>query len=133
MRPIVPLAFALLTLTTSAQARSPAQPAPQLPRIVGGSELRQIIRGSNIVSDPSDKFDMPEIFRRDGSYTQNDGAKERASGTYYFSGNKFCTESSGRNHGCRSVLIDSRNRTWLISEAEKLTVRMVKIVRHKAS
>jgi len=90
-----------------------------LPRVVGGSELRQLIRGA-LIGETRFAYDwMNEVFHRDGTYQQTDGAREGDVGTYYFSGNRFCTKITYRKvDRCRSVLIDRDNRTWLIDEGK---------------
>ena len=71
---------------------------------------------------------MHEVFRRDGSYLETDGANEGDVGTYYFSGNQFCIKRFHRTPDrCRSVLIDSRKRTWLITEGENVRFDLVRI------
>jgi hypothetical protein len=93
--------------------------SPALPRIVGGSELRQLIRGATIGEAEFAHDWMNEVFHRDGSYQQTDGAREGDVGTYYFSGNRFCVKVTDRKlDRCRSVLIDRDKRTWLMDERE---------------
>ena len=130
MRPLIPFGAIFLAVANSAHAAHKPRPAPQLPRIVGGPELRQLIGGSSIWEIRSRGFDdqMSEFFRRDRSYTQNDGANEGDVGRYYFSGNTFCIKYNYQKPDrCRSVLIDSRKRTWLIIEDGKLDARLVQI------
>ena len=123
--------FALATIfVVSASPTMAASQAQALPRIVAGSELRQLIRGAMIGDYEPQPGWMNEIFRRDGTYDQNDGAREGHAGTYYFSGNRFCVKVTNRKTvRCRSVLIDSERRTWLLEERERLFFRRVRIGR----
>lgn len=69
MRPLLTLGAVVAALT------SPAVAAPQsqaLPRVVGGSELRQLIRGAPIGGTQFVHDWMNEVFHRDGSYQQTD-------------------------------------------------------------
>ena len=101
---------------------SPAIAVPNsqaLPRVLDGSELRQVIQGA-VIGEAQFAYDwMNEVFHRDGSYQQTDGAREGDVGTYYFSGNRFCIIVPHRKaKRCRSVLIDRDKRTWLMDERE---------------
>lgn len=104
-----------------------AQPQA-LPRIVAGRELQQLIRGAQIGEFEPQPDWMNEIFRRDGTYGQIDGARDGDVGTYYFSGNRFCVKFADRETvRCRSVLIDSEKRTWLIEEGKRILSQRVRI------
>jgi hypothetical protein len=106
--------FAAITSPAFAGPESPAHP-----RIVGGSELRQLIRGATIGEAKFAHDWMNEVFHQDGSYQQTDGAREGDVGTYYFSGNRFCVKVTYRKlDRCRSVLVDRDKRTWLIDGRE---------------
>ena len=108
---------------------NPAIAAPKvqaLPRVVGGSELRQLIRGATIGEIPFENDQLNELFRRDGSYQQTDGMSEGDVGTYHFSGNRFCiTVRHQKLDLCRSVLIDRDKRTWLLHEGDQM--RLVRV------
>ena len=125
------LAIALFSLAlTSAASAAPREPSSQLPRIIGGKELEALVRGATISRLPRDYQRSLEIFRPDGSYVDTDGAKEFGAGTYYFSGNRFCIrEGDPKPDHCRSVLIDNRKRTWLITEGEKVRLDLVRFRR----
>ena len=69
---------------------------------------------------------MSEYFLQDGSYRENDGANEADVRKYSFAGNTFCVRSwEHKADLCRSVLIDSRKRKWLITDSEKLGATQV--------
>ena len=123
--------FALATACAAVASPTMAAPQPQaLPRIVAGGELRQLIRGALIGDFEPQPGWMNEMFRRDGTYDQNDGAREGDVGTYYFSGNRFRVKVTDRKTvRCRSVLIDNEERTWLIEEGERMRFRRVRIGR----
>jgi len=102
---------------------SPAIAVPSsqaLPRVLDGSELRQVIQGA-VIGEAQFAYDwMNEVFHRDGSYQQTDGAREGDVGTYYFSGNRFCIIVPHRKaKRCRSVLIDRDKQTWLIEDGQE--------------
>jgi hypothetical protein len=117
MRPLPTLGLFLAAITSAAVAA----PKPQaLPRVLGGSELRLLIRGA-VIGEAQFAHDwMNEVFHRDGKYQQTDGAREGDVGTYYFSGNRFCIIVPHRKmKRCRSVLIDRDRQTWLVDEGEE--------------
>lgn len=129
MRTKLKIALTSFTLTSAAYA-APQEPSSQLPRIIGGKELEALVRGATISRLPPDYQSSLEIFRPDGSYVDTDGAKEFGAGTYYFTGNRFCIREGDRKPDhCRSVLIDKSNRTWLITEGEKLGLDLVRFRR----
>jgi hypothetical protein len=117
MRSLLTLGPILAVITIPAFA---GPKSPPLPGIVGGNELRQLIRGATIGEAEFAYDSMNEIFSRDGSYQRTDGAREGDVGTYYFSANRFCVKVTYRKlDRCRSVFIDRDKRTWLIDEREE--------------
>ena len=120
----------VLAVASTANAAPRTTAARQLPRIVGRTELRHLIRGAYIAPVHQGIDELGELFRSDGSYAQTDGASEGEVGTYYFSGNLFCLKIARKADRCRSVLIDSDKRTWLIEEGAEWRPVRVNISHH---
>ena len=128
--PLIRFGAIFLAVASTANAVPQTTAARLLPRIVGGTELRHLIRGAYIAQVPQGTDELGELFRSDGSYAHTDGASEGEVGTYYFSGNLFCLKIVRKADRCRSVLVDSRMRTWLVDEREDLRIRLVHISHH---